>query len=90
MNSDELYIDSISVIEEFRGKGFGTEILNFTEDLARSQNFKQVSLYVSCKNNGALNLYEKRGFKKIEKRKTWIGKRMLEIPFFYLMVKSIS
>lgn len=90
LKNDELYIDSISIVEKFRGRGFGTEILKFIDNLARSQNFKQVSLYVSCKNTGALNLYQKQGFQIINKRKTWIGKRMLKIPFFYLMVKNIS
>jgi ribosomal protein S18 acetylase RimI-like enzyme len=89
LKSDELYIDSISTSEEYRGKGVGSTMISFTENLAHSKNFNEISLFVSCKNSAAIDFYEKRDFQKVSKKKSRISKRLLKIPIFYKMIKKI-
>ena len=61
---DEFYIDTISVSEEFQGKGIAKEFFAFIEKEAKNVGFEKVSLLVDFKNPKALALYKKIGFKK--------------------------
>ena len=61
---DEFYIDTISVLEEFRGAGIAKELFIFIEKKAENLGFKKLSLLVDMENLKALSLYEKIGFKK--------------------------
>jgi ribosomal protein S18 acetylase RimI-like enzyme len=61
---DEFYIDTLSVFEEFQGRGIAKELLNFINNKAKKLGFKKVSLLVDMDKLKALNLYEKMGFKK--------------------------
>ncbi|WP_312554202.1 GNAT family N-acetyltransferase [Empedobacter brevis] len=61
----EIYIDTIAVSENFRGKGIGTEILDYLiEELANKQD-KTLGLLVDFTNPNAKKLYERKGFKVI-------------------------
>lgn len=53
-----LELDDFYVLEPFRGKGIGTEVLR--EVLANV--YEDVMLYVFEKNTGAIRLYERMGF----------------------------
>ena len=61
---DEFYIDTLSVFEEFQGRGIAKELLKFIDNKAKELGFKKVSLLVDVDKLKALNLYEKMGFKK--------------------------
>lgn len=61
---NEFYIDTISVFEEFQGKGIAKEFFSFIEEKAKELGFEKVSLLVNLENLKALTLYEKIGFKK--------------------------
>ncbi len=61
---DEFYIDTVSVSEEFQGKGIAKEFFAFIEKEAKNVGFEKVSLLVDFKNPKALALYKKIGFKK--------------------------
>lgn len=61
---DEFYIDTVSVFEEFQGRGIAKELFAFIENKAKQLGFKKVSLLVDFENPKALKLYEKIGFKK--------------------------
>ena len=61
---DEFYIDTVSVFEEFQGRGIAKELFYFIEQKAKELAFKKVSLLVDIDNLKALKLYEKIGFKK--------------------------
>lgn len=61
----EIYIDTIAVYPEYRGKGFGNKILDYiTKEIAERENVT-VGLLVDFKNPKALKLYESKGFKKV-------------------------
>ena len=61
---NEFYIDTVSVFEEFQGRGIAKELFYFIEQKAKELAFKKVSLLVDVDNLKALKLYEKIGFKK--------------------------
>lgn len=62
--ADEFYIDTISVFEDFQGKGIAKELFSFIEKHAKKLEYKKLSLLVDFDNIKALKLYEKVGFKK--------------------------
>lgn len=72
------YIQTIAVAEEYRGKGYGTRILQFCEEriLKYSPN---IFICVSSFNLGALNLYTRFGFEKVGELKDFIRKGFTEI-----------
>ncbi|HBC80145.1 MAG TPA: N-acetyltransferase [Bacteroidales bacterium] len=78
------YIKSIAVFPEFRGKGIGTKLLSFAEDLF-SSNSRHLFICVSSFNNRARKLYEKFGFETVGELKDYIIKGASEI----LMHKGI-
>ena len=61
---NEFYIDTVSVFEEFQGRGIAKELFAFIENKAREEGFEKVSLLVDFENLEALKLYEKIGFEK--------------------------
>lgn len=62
--ADEFYIDTVSVFEEFQGRGIAKELFSFIEVKAKGLEYKKLSLLVDFENQKALKLYEKIGFKK--------------------------
>lgn len=50
-----------------RGKGYGKKLEQLAEDLARSAGYKRLYLETHTNLSVAINLYEKAGFKPIEK-----------------------
>lgn len=62
-----MIIDSFFVKEEFRGKGYGTKLINKAINLAKKQKADSVELNVNRDNLAAINLYKKSGFKKTNK-----------------------
>ena len=58
---------AISLYKEYRGQGIGTQLLLQMMDLLRKEKYAQVSLSVQ-KENHALRMYQKAGFKIVEDR----------------------
>jgi len=58
---------AISLYKDYRGRGFGTQLLRQMLDWLRHEGYKKVSLSVQ-KENFALKMYQKAGFKIIEER----------------------
>ena len=59
---EKLELDDFFVFNEFRGTGIGTKVLNYIYATAKERN-KDVFLYVFAKNQGAINLYLRNGYK---------------------------
>jgi len=62
--NNELYIDTVSVFEEFQGQGFAKELFTYIIERAKELGFNKLSLLVAFDNHKALKLYEKIGFRK--------------------------
>lgn len=65
--ADVMIIDSFLVKKEFRGKGYGTQLINKATKLANKLKIDAIELVVSKDNKIAKKLYEKAGFKKTNK-----------------------
>lgn len=57
------WLDSIELYEGFRGKGYGGQVLACIQDELSKQGIHSLSLHVSDRNEIALKLYKKSGFK---------------------------
>lgn len=60
------YIAGLAVFPEFRGQGFGTQLLSLARQQAQEQGFQELSLLAFEQNIRAVKLYERNGFKIID------------------------
>jgi len=81
-HEDEYYIDTVCVTSEARGKGIGTLLLQYAEELTKQRGFKKLSLNVETQKENARRLYERLGFVITE---PW---SIIDEPFHH-MVKQI-
>ncbi|MFV0143547.1 MULTISPECIES: GNAT family N-acetyltransferase [Empedobacter] len=61
----EIYIDTIAVSEDFRGKGIGSKILDYLIDEIGNKQGKTLGLLVDFTNPNAKKLYERKGFEVV-------------------------
>lgn len=65
-NQDTLYLYGLLVYDKYLGKGHGREIMESIEDYKKGP-YKKILLQVSTQNTIACHLYEKLGYKEIER-----------------------
>ena len=61
-----VYIYEIHLSPGLRGKGLGTRLLTFVEDVARASGIAKTMLTVFTANSGARSMYEKAGYERDE------------------------
>jgi len=59
----------ICVLEEFRGKGYGKDMMKHLIDIAKKKNLPEINLTVDVDNIAAISLYKKLGFLEISRDK---------------------
>ena len=59
---NSLYLDTLGVDQEFRGKGIGSKLISLTQKKAGEDGFDALSLIVLADNTGAQRLYHRHGF----------------------------
>lgn len=69
---DEIHIANVAVKKKFRGKSFGNDLIKEVTKIADRENFK-ITLEVDKRNEIAINLYRKYGFKILGERKNYYG-----------------
>ncbi len=79
-SAGELYIDSIAVPEDCRGKGVATALLNATIDKATAMGINTVGLLVDKANPKAEKLYNKVGFRFVNDTE-WGGHKMKHLQY---------
>jgi len=62
------YVNVLAAIPDERGRGHGTRLLALAEELARDAGLKGLSIIVADNNDGALRLYERAGYREIDRR----------------------
>src|SRR5919107_1634944 len=62
-----LYISSLALFEGFRGMGLGTKLLSIARDQARKRDLDALSLLVFEQNTRAVKLYEREGFREVDR-----------------------
>jgi len=65
------HVVSVAVIDEHRGKGFGSVLVNEAIKGVKIRQCSELYLEVRCSNNDAVRLYEKLGFSIIQKLKAY-------------------
>jgi ribosomal protein S18 acetylase RimI-like enzyme len=60
-----VYINSFGVLPEYRGMGYGRQILAATIDMLMAENWKQICIEVNTENPRALSVYHACGFKQV-------------------------
>ena len=65
------HVVSVAVIDEHRGKGFGSELVNESLKGVKMRQCGEMYLEVRCSNNDAVKLYEKLGFSINQRLKTY-------------------
>jgi ribosomal protein S18 acetylase RimI-like enzyme len=63
-----LYISGLALLDEYRGSGVGTRLLDYAYKRARAEGMKKISLICFEDNAGAFRLYEREGFKERKRR----------------------
>lgn len=66
-DEDDFYLDTLCVDPEFRGKGIGTELLEYTEQYAKEKGYKRLALVVEQDNAKAQKLYARLGYLELKK-----------------------
>ncbi len=79
--SDEWYIDGIAVEAEMRGLGIGTKLLGHLEQKARKNGIYKITLEVINTNPRAEALYQRRGFREINRTDLWPFSRIYGFSF---------
>ena len=59
---DVLFIDSMAVEKDFRGKGIGHQLFGFAKEIKQQRNLDGIELQVNARNIDAKAMYEKYGF----------------------------
>jgi ribosomal protein S18 acetylase RimI-like enzyme len=62
-----LYISSLAVFDEFRGMGLGTKMLAIASNKASKSSLTALSLLVFEQNTGAVRLYQREGFREVDR-----------------------
>lgn len=70
---DRIEIDYIFVCPNYRRCGFAKAMLNFLLEYCESKKCENITLEVSEKNEGAINLYRKFGFESVATRENYYG-----------------
>ena len=65
------HVVSVAVIDEHRGKGFGSVLVNEAIKGVKIRQCSELYLEVRCSNNDAVRLYEKLGFSTIQRLKAY-------------------
>lgn len=56
-----LYLDSLHIKSEYKGKGIGTKIIEHLKNYAKENGYQNLSVSIMCGNNRARSLYTKLG-----------------------------
>ena len=65
------HVVSVAVIDEYRGNGFGSVLVNEAIKGVKIRQCSELYLEVRCSNNDAVRLYEKLGFSIIQRLKAY-------------------
>ena len=68
---DSVDIFDVYVLEEYRKKGYADKLISLVEDSVKEDGATKILLEVKEDNEKAINLYIKKGYKKISERKKY-------------------
>jgi len=83
-------LQAISILREYRGYGFATQLLRKVEKVVKALGLKSISLQVEEVNNIALEIYKKNGFLEIDRRSSIPFPGSHDTGDFILMMKNLK
>lgn len=66
VDDNECYLDTMAVTKEARGRGVGTKLMNWSEEVAKERRKTKMVLGV-VNGNPAIRLYERKGYREVGK-----------------------
>lgn len=63
-----LYVSGLAVLPEHRGRGLGTQLMAAAEARAVAEGLPRVSLICFERNEGAMRLYQRLGYRELDRR----------------------
>ena len=89
---DEIYVDGVAVLNDMRGNGIGSRLLDMAEAMALKKGIRTISLEVIDTNPRAEALYRRLGYIIKKRRTLWPLSSFIKFPFksASLMVKTIG
>jgi ribosomal protein S18 acetylase RimI-like enzyme len=86
----ELYLETMAVHPDARGKGVGSALLELAEDEARRRGRSSVCLYCLTNNTRARALYERAGYRFVHREDLWWCAPVLGFRFTDLLRKHLG
>ena len=90
IGADTLYIGHLATFAPARGKGVARAQLDFCEQQAKKKNLSKLALNVEVDNRLAIPIYERYGFKNVQKVESPRFKARFGFPGTYRMEKVIA
>ena len=78
-DKEYVYLDDLSVTNEYRNKGIGTKLIKIAEEYAKEINIPAICFHVEKTNTNALRLYQRLGYNVYQDQKNR-----------YLMIKHLE
>lgn len=80
----------LAIFPQYQGQGVGSFLLAHMETKARRLGFRQITFTVDVDNTRALALYQRRGYRIIERVSIEALRRRLGYSGYYRMIKTLS
>lgn len=84
------YLNVLATYDRFRGKGGGSALLAFAEDVARSAGHTSISLIAADTHRDALRLYQGRGYREVARRPVVKGDWQVDAAEWILFAKPLG
>lgn len=79
----DAYINRVFVFEKYRGQRLATKMINYTIEILKEKNIKDIYLGVKINNQSAINAYEYMGFNILAKKDLFVLEDGLFLIIFY-------
>lgn len=84
---ETLELHDIAVIEKYKKKGIGSQLMDFMLETGRGRQVEEMFLEVRYSNTAAIAFYEKYNFKKIDVRKNYYTEPVEDAVVYALFLK---
>ncbi len=79
MKNGEAFMNAVGVLDGERGKGHGSELVEYAAQFARGEGFEKIGLLVKRDNENAKKLYGKLGFRFVKYYRKVIDGSVVEV-----------
>ena len=83
------YLNVLATYDGFRGRGFGSALLGFAEEVARTAGHTAISLIAEDTHLDALRLYAAKGYRQVARRAVVKGDWQVDAAEWILLVKPL-